>query len=356
MILLLIYIDKTIESHCKSVGLTNEETLLFAELAVAHQHGHCLLCGELKSIEWLMNNLDGIPRSIYNQIRNRHTLIRSVVDIVETLIVLSYEGIPSLPSFFGNKHRTLKVQDALGYKLNLQCSLVAENLEDCSFYELIAHRFAWSNKLKGLNISFHHELGGGNTINTVFQKCVEEDKVLSLCLVDGDIKYGPTKKYPEYPDRGETAKKLETTYKKLQKTSNASTYELYCLPIHEIENLIPISILESIAKTSVPEMSDGVKYLHKLLRNNLPEAVLYYDFKNGGKKVRDDQSVTYWVEIAEIIEDDSFPGLCSKVLEKAIDVLQKNISIEIDDYLLSYWNVLGTKVFSWGCASKPIRS
>lgn len=361
---MLIYIDRTIESHGKTIGLNDEERIFFSELAISHQQGNCMLSGEIKSIEWLMNELGGIHSAIYKQILNRHTAVRSIVELVETLLVLSYDNQPSLPSFFGSKHRVMNMQDALKYRINLQCSLVAENLEDCAFYELIAKRFLHDNKVKGINFSYHHELGGGDTINTVFQKCVEEDKVITLCLVDSDIKYGSTKKYPGLPARGVTVKKLEATHNKLRNNSNNMTFELYCLPIHEIENLIPLAVLESIATSFVPSMKPGMLYIQKLLKHNLVDAVLCYDFKNGGNKVKEDPSVTYWIEIAETIGDDSFPGLCSKVLEKAVEVLEGNTldeqnrinSVVIDSHLLPYWNEIGLKVFSWGCASQPIRA
>ena len=361
---MLIYIDETIGSHCKATGLTNDEKQLFSDLASSHRQGDCLLSGDLSSIECLMNSLGDMQSSVYNHIRNNHSAIRSIVEIVEVVIVLSYNQQPKLPPFFKGKYRTVEVKDALNYRLHLQCSLVAENLEDCSFYELVSKRFMFYNKLKGLNISFRHELGGGDTINTVFKKCVEEDKVLTLCLVDGDIKYGSTKQYPESPARGVTVKKLETTYNRIKKYPVNSLCELYCLPVHEIENLIPFSVLESIAKTAVPSMADGVKYLRKLMDNQLTDAILYYDFKNGGNKVKDDPSVTYWIEIAEKIGDDTFPILCSKILEKAVAVLQGNTSDMandithtcIDSYLLPLWDEIGLTVFSWGCASPPIRT
>ena len=111
-------------------------------------------------------------------------------------------------------------------------------------------------------------------------------------------------------------------------------------------------------------MTPGILYLQKLLNYKLVEAVLCYDFKNRGNKVKEDPSVTYWIEIAEIVGDDSFPCLCSKVLEKAVEVLKGNTldkqnqvtSVIIDSYLQDYWHEIGLKVFSWGCASRPIRA
>lgn len=361
---MLIYIDKTIEVHGKVSGLTDDEKILFSDLAVAHQHGYCMLCGDLKSVEWLSKNLEGIHSSIFTKIRNKHTQMRAIMDVIETILVLSYDGQPTVPSFFEGKYKVMLINDALTYKLHLQCSMVAENLDDCHFYELIAQRFMHDTRIKGLHLSYRHELGGGNTINTVFHKCVEVDRVPTLCLVDSDIKYGPTDQYPGTPARGGTVKKLEETFNRLAKKSHPVTYELYCLPIHEAENLIPIAVLESITNTLIPDMGNGVSYLRKLRDANMSDAILCYDFKNGGNKVKDDPSVTYWIGVAEAIGDESFPQLCTKVLEKAIDVLEGNTkdkqnqvcSVCIDSYLINLWSEIGKKVFSWGCANQPIRA
>lgn len=64
-----------------------------------------------------MNNLDGIHSSIYKKTRNKHTTIRSIVEIVETLLVLSCENEPILPTFFETKYKVVNIHDALDYKL-----------------------------------------------------------------------------------------------------------------------------------------------------------------------------------------------------------------------------------------------
>ena len=86
-----------------------------------------------------------------------------------------------------------------------------------------------------------------------------------------------------------------------------------------------------------------------LFRGSLDQAILFYDFKNGGNKVKTDQSITYWIEIAEMINDDSFPYLSSKVLEKAITHLstmlpsgnKRVVSVSIENYLTPLWREIG---------------
>ena len=361
---MIIYLDKTIFEHAESLNFSEEEYLLFSDLAIAHQRGRCFLCGDLSCLEWFADNLTGLHSSIYKRISHKQAETKAIINIVESILVLSYSTTPLLPSFLDNKARVLSIQNAIDYRLSSECTLIGENLNDCCFYKLIAERYIHSKNIRGVQLSFHEELGGGDTMNTVFKKCVTVDKTLALCLVDCDIKYGKTKTYPANPARGNTVNKLTTTYKELQAKINPSTYELYCLPIHEVENLIPTSVLDSVATSSVPEISAGVTYLHTLFGANLIDAILCYDFKYGDAKLKDPPAIQYWSEIKETTSVTVLPRLSAKVLEPAIAVLQGNTHdtentitvVPLDSYLVPFWNTIGQKVFSWGCANLPIRA
>lgn len=363
---MIIYIDKSVGDHGRKEGLSEDEKLLFTELVIGHQRGNCLLCGDLTSIEWLMRSLGGVQGSLYRKVHSKHAETRAILDSVETLLVISFDEQPNIPAFIKDKARLFTVPQAINYHLNEKSILLGENLNDCKFYELLAERYLYSypKKIKGTSLSFHHEPGGGVLTNTVFEKCVEVDKRLTLCLVDSDIKHGPTAKYPNEPSRGDTVHRLIDSETALRKRVNAQIFELYCLPVHEVENLIPISVLNDIANSTVRDMIPGVSYLEKLFNAGLDQAILFYDFKNGGNKVKTDQSITYWIEIAEMINDDSFPYLSSKVLEKAITHLstmlpsgnKRVVSVSIENYLTPLWREIGLKVFSWGCANRPERS
>ncbi len=319
-----------------------------------------MLCGDLRSIEWLEQNLEGIDKVIYKKIRNKYPQTGSILTAVEICTVLSYNENPVIPNA-ANSVLSIKVADAINLRIDQQCALVCENLTDCAFYKLIAQHYIQSQKIKGISMSFHEELGGGNTICEVYQKCVEQDKILSLCLVDSDIKYGKTEKYPSNPARGDTVRMLEKVHNKLLKSSIATIFDLHTIPVHEVENLIPLSVLRLMASLDSPEIKDGVAYLEKLKAYRLTDAILCYDFKHGSKKIKTDPAVTYWIEIAEKTADDSLPALCEKVLEKAISALTSNTQssiqdVTLDDYLVDIWKNIGLKVFSWGCASKQMQA
>lgn len=360
---MIIYIDSSIGESGKINGLNNDERLLFEQLVLAHKKGICLLCGDRASIEWLAEFMGDWCGHIYQRIGEDSPQVKAIVSAVETLLVLSHTDDPKLPGFIQEKCRVLTVQDATKYSLYLPCSLVGENLNDCAFYKLVAERYCYLNKIKGIGLKFRDELGGGDTMATVFEKCVAIDKVLTLCLMDSDIKYGPTNEFPQVPQVGETAGKVLGKYRNLIKTQSAATFDLCCIDAHEIENLIPMSVLEKIAEAT-PDVANGVNYLKKFIGAEEESAILLYDFKEGGKKIKSGAPSVYWQMVTSAIGDDSMPCLCKKVMEKAIEVMKEEMQagvryvtvVPLETYLISRWEEIGRKAFSWGCAHMPMRA
>jgi len=356
----LIYIDRTVYEHIESKGLKDDEKILFTQLAFSNQRGDCFLCGDIQSLSALSKVLDKTASALFRQILANFSETKSIVSMTETLLILSYEEKTVAPEFIANKGRLVSIETAIQHNIFSQCCIIGENLQDCQFYSLLAKRYVFENQVKGITLSYHKELGGGNTINTVFKKCVEDDKILTLCIVDSDMKYGPSKLYPQNPARGETVKELETTYAQLKDTG---LFEMYCLPVHEVENLIPISVLQHIAKT-IPDMKSGVSFIEELRDKGLCQAILCYDFKNGDEKIKTDPAIAYWIEISEKVCGQQFPKLTGKLMPKALDFLVQKTetgssiaeTIALDSYLQSYWSDIGKKVFSWGCARLPTRA
>lgn len=353
---MIIYIDKSIEVHGKSEGFSSDEEMLFNQLAYAHIKGDCFLCGHIDSLDYLNTSVGGS----YRTVKKRYSESRTLMDAVDVLLVISYEDNPDLPEFLREKSRIISVDNAVSSRINEQCRLLGENLNDCAFYKLLAERYlrTYPQKIKDINISFQDELGGGVTTDTVFEKNIDIDRHLTLCVVDSDTKHDISTVYRNDPAIGDTARKLLKAEKKL---SAKSLFELYCLPVHEAENLIPILVLREIANDSSPDMVPGLECLEKLLAAGLEKAVLFYDFKYGGTKVKSDPSITYWIEVGEKIGNDiSFPRVAAGVLQKAIEKLSERasdgykrvVSIELDDYLIPLWHEIGLKVFSWGCANR----
>lgn len=356
---MVIYIDKTIEEHGKLHGFPVDEKMLFANLAYAHWRGYCFLCGDDKSIRWLCRKLP----DYYKGINNRHAELGSLFDSVETVLVISHEEEPILLKKLQNKSRVVSVDKAKEYSLGEKCCLLGENYTDCNFYKLLAERYISlrPGRMRGIALSFQNKLGGGGTSHMVFEECVVADKKLTLCLADSDIKYDVTKKYPDLC-KGSTVKKLIAVNDHPALQPYAQIFDFYELPVHEAENLIPLSVLQDVSDTEhIPTMVPGIKCLRKLLKKKLHQAILFYDFKKGVNHLKGDPAYEYWCGVAEEIEDITFPPVCADILEKAIKFLNENNDqgrkrievVTLDDYLAPLWHTIGEKVFSWGCAYRP---
>lgn len=361
---LIIYIDKTIADYCTKNELTTEEKILFNQLAIAHKRGDCFLCGDLSSIEELIKWTDELSSSIYKMIRNKHSEVGSLITLVNRLVILSFSENSVTPDFIPTSCNTyyLIVNQIIKNHLNVYkpCTLIGENLQDCKFYKMMANRYLAINNFHGVSVSCHLEHGGGNTTDSIYNKCVVEDKVPTICIVDSDIKSRETKMFPNHPAIGDTAKRIKKAHRRLMKQTNVIPFDCYCIPIHEIENLIPIVIIERL-----PHNTEGLCLLKKLLENHLEEAILVYDFKNGINVDMSENSpcAIYWREICEQIEEQDFTKVGNNILDNALRLMEDSSNeecyyknIPLDDYLKKQWEEIEKIVFSWCCASLPFCS
>ncbi len=356
---MIIYIDNTIDKHEKTHGFLLEERRMFANIAFAHWKGICFLCGDDMSIKCLAHKLP----DYYVGINKKHAELGVLFDLVETVIVISYEKEPKLLKKLQGKARIITVDEAKEYNLGEKCCLLGENYTDCNFYKLIAERYKalLPGKMRSLNITLQNKLGGGGTSHTVFEECVMTDKKLTLCLADSDIKYDVTKKYPDLR-KGGTVKKLLGVNNHPSLKPYKQIFDFYELPVHEAENLIPISVLRDISENEhIFTMRPGIKCLRKLYKKKLFRAILFYDFKKGANQLKGDPAYEYWYQIGTRIGDCDFPPICADILEKSIAYLseldsngcQRIETVNLDCYLVPLWNIIGRKVFSWGFAYKP---
>ena len=146
---------------------------------------------------------------------------------------------------------------------------------------------------------------------------------------------------------------------------------LHPLPIHEVENLIPLHTMEHLSQEFL-SMREGVELLKQLKEIKDGEPLLYYDFKNGFPYIKDGPQRAYWQEIyvdflngsledmpplsKDIAGPTPFPAAAVKsLLERAIKVISKDIeSIQLEEHLLPHWEQLGSLIFTWGCSNLPL--
>lgn len=367
---MVFYIDSSIKDQIAANHLDESLQIFFSELANAHRQGLCMLCGNLESIDSLYREL-GCPASdIFRLIASSYVEHRAIMEAVASVFVLTFrtgEIGRHLPDFLQDKYLAVPINEAIKWRLNEGCSLLAENLEDCKFYQLVGDNYRMVHRIKSLRINFHYENGGGNTICDVLKKCVYREKKPTLCIVDSDQKYGEITPSTHTPKRGETLLRVLHAKQDLdQKMSLTCLYQICPLWVHEVENLIPLPILHMLTET-LPDMALGLEVLERLKSIQDGKPILYYDFKNG---ISNDSTLpkrVYWESIVDLLraqtdlylkypdmgEAQILPRLSkTHLLERANQKIALPIEI-LDEYLKKPWEELGIKILTWGCVNQP---
>lgn len=381
---MVFYIDHSIHDVLNSRELFEDEAIFFANLANMYRMGTCYLCGNINSLDTLSQQLGNPSGNIYQSIKKSYSESGAVMEVVHTVMVLTFQEYPSpdnLPTILQvqNKAIYIPISVAQKWSLSKKCCLLAENLSDCTFYERVATYYCIKHRIRGIQVCFHHENGGGNTTCNVLRKCVQEEKELTLCIIDSDKKYGISEEYPNEPARGDTFHRAHRVSIELCEDENLPPHALKPLDVHEIENLIPQQVLKQLRK-ELPAMDRGLNLLEKLSKIECGSPILYYDFKMGFPLLKVGPQRSYWKEILLALggteadipplnqsKDDRddrndpyklfFPPLSNNNLLTRANLLLDDATLptlRLDTYLLPHWEQIGELMLTWGCAGLPI--
>lgn len=379
----------SIKKELSARALKLEEDLFFHDLAISYQRGDCYLCGDPASLDVLCRNQAGITRNIYQVIKSRHLENGAAMNAVQRVFVLTYQENPSLdslPEILQNEDKCcfLYIPIALRnrWRLSSECCLLAENLDDIEFYFFMAKRYCLERHIPHQRIGFHRENGGGNTTCDVLEKCIVQDRVPVLCLVDSDRKHGMTKAYPNEPAIGDTLDRVQKTVQRLAGHSAFPPHHLFPLHVHEIENLIPSQLLWKLCQELIPDMRLRLERVVHLQDIKEGEPLLYYDYKEGFPYIKKMPQRAYWKEVLlELGGEPSpmppqdkpergtyfpdalfFPPLNNKLLDHTLKIINSSEydtilkTLQIDDYLKSIWEDVGVQMLTWGYVNEPIRA
>lgn len=367
MIHLIIYIDKTIGKSFKQRQLTDEEATFFCKIAQAHKDGKCIICGDIDSIDALIVSLSAPYNQIYRIVRGQYIENRALFDLVDTVVVLTVDiSAPEMPSYIAPKSVVISMDTAEEIDVNSGCHLVCENIDDCTFFEDLARCYLKRKSLHSIQLYSSRENGGGNTTADVFKKCIDQ-KAMTLCIADSDMKYGESMDYPNEPARGDTLRKVQKAESDLRTKNCKIPFCVLPLCVHEVENLIPLSVIEKIEK-DLPNIRSGRILLEKLKEVDDGRPILYYDFKKGFPDFEKGPKLSYWREVFQKLEgtgiqlvDDvpkPWPAISSKNLLRRASKLIEDADftdILIDSYLSEHWDNVGIKMVTWCCAYSKIR-
>ena len=355
---MLIYIDNTIGEYLQQGNLNEKQQLFFSSLALSYHQGKCILFGQIGSIKALIKQFGKPINGIFQTILSKYSEIGSLATWIEYVYVITYDDEKgkhsALPSVIKEKSRVLTVNAAAQIDWNNGSCFVGENVSDCLFYELIGKHYSRNHKIRNVSLFFHKENGGGGDTSAVLKKCVKLDSFPTLCITDGDMKFGPTKEFGE-PPKGSTFIACNKVKKRLIKEGFESRFCYLHISAHEAENLVPISLLKVLNCSK-----EGIDILDELVKIDDGKPLLFYDFKSGESLNLNTPHGKYWDSVfrqTNMHNDDNC--YCKVVgehfLEGVIEHIKQNglVCVSLDSYLVDVWDRLGMIIFSWGCASFP---
>ena len=380
---MLFYLDKTIGDNLKDlqekdVDLFRKYSDFLEDLGRSAVKGYCYLCGERQTMKYLSR--DGHFGGFYKVVNQKYSESGAVLQKVPKSFVLTFlnsetfNPAKNLPSSLRNmKPCVLPVDKCItqGWRFDIECCLLGENVRDCYFYVLIGERYRLDKSQNGVRLNFLKDHGGGSDTGRLFLERVQENHIPTLCITDSDWKYGPSRE--NQPEYGGTADNVRKAMTKLLGTELLPLYYAYTIEVHEAENLIPLQVLEEMLSPAYQDMSKGVNVLNRLANlKEQPNPLLFYDFKAGipletGKEAKKNSKacVVYWSNILKKLgekNDDFFvPVQLTNLLEKVVEHISNNKSkkylqdIAIDSHLQAFWEDIGKEILTWGCAFPPVR-
>lgn len=166
--------------------------------------------------------------------------------------------------------RVLSLADIRAMSLE-PTTLLAENLIDAKIFAAAGRHYISAEKLRGLEIAAVARGGGGSTIANELCEIVDRADRVCLAITDSDAAWPAA-------SQSETSKKCDALAKKA-----IVPVEHKSLPVREVENLVPPSILVDLV--AQPEHVDQVRHYERLCVNT-PEIRSCGDVKDGVRASR----------------------------------------------------------------------
>lgn len=361
------------ESCLETISTEDTNCIAFLEqLALDRRKCKNVIVAQREVFAQLANtkSLSEVSRKIYKVIGNRVSEHKLLLKYAKKYCRIVAENNGNSIIYDGDKEIfLLKIDEAVSKDFTSKSLMLAENEDDISFYKLLGQYYVLQSDIGNIKIDFEPRNGGGSTTYMVLQGILSNRDRMCLCIVDSD------KKYANAMPR-ETMQKVEETIDGIPRDH----FEVVFLDVHEIENLVPLNVLDAIAE-KLNISNKGIEFMRFLLANDSSKTspVFYYDVKKGiprnayileedadderKKKYRKlEEYRKYWrpyienfgAEI-ETEADAIIVGVCDKTLKHALiylDLLKKEKRMEtlvVDSHLKETWLELGEKVYCWGC-------
>lgn len=361
---MLYYIDDSVLQAAINQDADVIECL--KDFAYAWRKGQCLISASRQTFAGLriINGLDK-----YTMVEKSAQGIHNLYASLDFFVVLNTNNarVTSLQQF-SNKFVTMDILEFKDPKQINNNFLVCENVRDSSFY-VDGTNFLLSSFMGNafrLNISDGN--GGGGTIVDVLKK-YEKYPCLAICDTD--------KKYPNYKI-GQTL----TDVKAYFNGCHGTRMWMYALEVHEVENLIPLKLLEVVRKEKVHKQR--MNTIKSIISTNAGNDFLkYFDFKKGFREkllveIKGKDANYFNVckqmlqnigktqhEINKIISmgvnssKEIISGFGDVILGDTLNYIQcNNINanlLKLNSYQQHDWDAIANKIWSLGCAMVPRR-
>lgn len=313
------------------------------------------------ALEFLFNcsSLDNQPKEIYRKMFNNSYEDYVIKNSVNRKILVVNDDVNGI--VFKDGNYKIHIDQFIEIGLPTKMNIIAENTSDCKFFINIGKAYKYKNNIKSVNIELLLAPGGGATIADVYTNKIDDNE-LSILFVDSD------KKYCGAPFGG-TINCLKNVEKELIKANKEINYvEIKVLDVHEIENLIPLMLIENYYSNKSEETpkKDVINFLKKFEMKpfDINNPIMFFDMKKGIslKKCEDNKEYkNFWKSVLEnngyiYDENDLIEGFGEHLLRKVNSYLEKNVETEnfwcnnVNQYINEIWEEIGKLVYSFGCA------
>jgi hypothetical protein len=338
--------------------------LCITHLLNAHREGrHFLLIDRdlsrsLKAMPGL--SIDSI--SMLKRLGQSSTQYMNITSMVNTYcLVVNSDFFSASVDGLGSKVIRVPFAAMANSCLSRETKFVAENLVDIEFYTKIALASFLPLGIRGLNIKFEPDMGGGSFTSVVYEKNQIQNR-FCFCVVDSD-------KYCPASCSGDTSQRLSRT------NSTDSFLSDFCvIDTRTIENLIPDNLIKLLSPDRLSVYAgliDRFPFLRWHL--HLREGLRLKDVIKG-------RIITQCDELKEFILNDLFhgsnpclnsdsclepsdcecivfrgfgPAMLKECLKEMERTSNHKLFEMLSDSLREKWLRLGLSLISWGIAPKP---
>lgn len=235
---MLIEIDeslkKYIEENISKLNESSKEIETLEEIARSYYKEKHIIIGKREVLLYFskLHLLGQKVRNIYNNLYNNVSQYYKVYknQFIVYVKILSNEN-QFKKTIEDNKHvYEVPIEYFYDNAFLTETALVTENLRDAWLYKAMVKKYIKETIDINLQIELEYINGGGADSYTTYEEEIKKNKLV-LCIVDSD------KKFPQ--DKiGNTAKNVDSIYKKYEKNKITRVYKL---GVREKENLVPPS-------------------------------------------------------------------------------------------------------------------